>query len=145
MYTYSYCTLTVAEKDQLQDVRVVNRHASASHLPIGILEIRMLNWNCVCQIKWTIYGTAVSIHWLQIQLSSWWHQNQAVVTVIKDETDISDLATGKQEIVERTQCILREVVNLLKRITSVVENRCLCQIVERKIYYKTKEDFNGIK
>lgn len=107
-----YSTLTITEEDQLQNVRVIHRYSSTSNLATRVLQIRMFNGYCICQIKRPIYCTAVGIHGLKIQLPSWRHEYQTVVAIIKDETDISDLSTWKQEVVERTQCILGQVVDL---------------------------------
>lgn len=112
LLSFPYITLTVTEEDQLQNVRVIHRHSSTSHLAIRVLQIRMFNGYCIRQIKRPIYCTAVGIHGLKIQLPSWRHQYQTVITIIKDETDISDLSTWKKEVVERTQCILGQVVDL---------------------------------
>ena len=38
-----------------------------------------------------------------------------MITVIENETHISDLATRKKEVVQRTQGVLRKIIDLQKR------------------------------
>lgn len=40
-----------------------------------------------------------------------------MISVIKDETNITDLSTWKQEVVKRTQGILGQVINLQQRVS----------------------------
>lgn len=40
-----------------------------------------------------------------------------MISVIKDETNITDLSTWKQEVVKRAQGILGQVINLQQRVS----------------------------
>lgn len=46
-----------------------------------------------------------------------------MITVIENETHISDLATRKKEVVQRTQCVLRKIIDLQKNARELVYSR----------------------
>lgn len=94
---------------------VVYRYSSSSNLSIGVLQVSVLNGNHISEVKRSVNCTASNIHRLQIQLSTRRHQNKTMITVIENETHISDLATRKKEVVQRTQCVLRKIIDLQKK------------------------------
>ena len=114
-FFFQIITLTVTKKEQLKDVWVVYRYSSSSNLSIGVLQVSVLNGNHIGEVKRSVNCTASNIHRLQIQLSTRRHQNKTVITIIENETHISDLATRKKEVVQRTQGVLRKIIDLQKR------------------------------
>ena len=114
-FFFQIITLTVTKKEQLKDVWVVYRYSSSSNLSIGVLQVGVLNGNHISEVKRSVNCTASNIHRLQIQLSTRRHQNKTVITIIENETHISDLATRKKEVVQRTQGVLRKIIDLQKR------------------------------
>lgn len=115
IFFFQIITLTVTKEEQLKDVWVVYRYSSSSNLSIGVLQVSVLNGNHISEIKRSINCTASNIHWLQIQLSTRRHQNKTMITIIENETHISDLATRKKEVVQRTERVLREIIDLQRK------------------------------
>ena len=115
IFSFQIITLTVTKEEQLKDVWVVYRYSSSSNLSIGVLQVSVLNGNHISEVKRSVNCTASNIHRLQIQLSTRRHQNKTVITIIENETHISDLATWKKEVIQRTQRVLRKIIDLQRK------------------------------
>ena len=83
-------------------------------LPCMYLEVSVFDLQYVGDVEWPMFGVTGLLHGLRVDVPRRGHEEHVAAFLAEDERRVTDLATGEQEVVLRTDGIRRQVVDLHK-------------------------------